>query len=126
MSEVHREIEPRVSRRVDRRRIVPRTAASRVAGTVLIGVVVSRRVVRVEEVLAVHANVQTGLPEAEDLGNAEVNLSAAIVRVQLVVVVEEGDVGVASRGSARWYAPKDLLDDAVGHRPGCGPRDGRL
>jgi hypothetical protein len=67
MSERHCEVQSCVPRRVERRRVVPRTAHRRVADAVLVRVVVGGRVVRVEEVLAVHADVQTRLPKRKIL-----------------------------------------------------------
>src|SRR5687767_12983291 len=80
-SEVDRQIPADETRRVDGRRVVPRPARRRIAGAVLIDVFVGRRVVRVQEVAEVDADIQAPPAESQNLCKSHVDLRPPVVGV---------------------------------------------
>src|SRR4029079_16567187 len=68
--EIHSQIPADEPGRIDRRRIVPRAALQRVARTELIRVLERRRVVGVEQVAEIDAEVHAPSTEPEDLREA--------------------------------------------------------
>ena len=105
-SEVDGQVPADEPRRVDRRRRVPRAAPRRIAGAVLICVLVGDCVIGVQQVAEVHAHIHAPLAESEDLREPHVDLRSPVVGVHAMVVVQDVDGRVAGRQTPGGRRPR--------------------
>jgi hypothetical protein len=84
---VHREVQSNEPRTVDAGRGAPAARPWRVVRALDVGRVVTRRVVRVEHVVHVDADVHARATEPQDLREAHVDLHPAIVGIDAMLVV---------------------------------------
>src|SRR5207247_2236212 len=78
------------------------------------------RVVRVQQVVEIDADVRPRVAEAHDLGEPHVDLRAPIVRVDAIDVVRDRNRRVAGCGRSRRKMTERRRDDGVRYLPLCG------